>query len=159
LQQELQSGTRGETADVKVQPLGKRYALIQLPGGTRSQSSEAVKRQIYQQVYVESTLPVLSRADASSKLIVLPNEIVVSFKPELNDTQVRGLLNQYNLDIVQALRFTKNRYVVKSRSASGVAILNIANRLNEVKGVKSATPNFVQSSGSFGLSVSQANRQ
>lgn len=89
LQQDLQSGgvgtrggRRGSGLNVEVKPLGKRYALINLPTGTRGESSAVVK-QTQQQPYVESTLPVLSRGERN-ELIVVPNEIVVSFESNLS---------------------------------------------------------------------------
>lgn len=130
---------------IEVKPLGEQYAIVQLPSQDRKAQ---IAQQIRQQEYVEATLPILSR-QASSKetpsTILLPNEILVSFAPNLSNEQIQKVLNQQKLDIVRKLRFTKNRYVVKSRDASGTAILNVANTLNKVAGIQSATPNFVQS--------------
>ncbi|WNZ44061.1 S8 family serine peptidase [Leptolyngbya boryana CZ1] len=77
--------------------------------------------------------------------IVLPNEILLSFDPGLAQSQVQTLLNRHDLEIIRPLRFTQNRYLVRSRKASGTDILNIANRLATTPGIQSSTPNFVQS--------------
>jgi hypothetical protein len=147
LKQDLQFiGTRGETPQkVEVQPIGNRYALIIIPSSSRPESATALQQRIAQQNYVESTLPVLSRSNTGNNLIILPNEIVVSFQPELSDTQIKTLLQAQNLEIIRPLQFSQKRYLVKSRNATGVAVLNISNHLNKVPGVVSATPNFVQS--------------
>jgi subtilisin family serine protease len=143
LEQDLQTGTRTRSrsnSQVQVQPLGKNYAIVSLP---RNNGSNIQKR-IENQSYVKASLPVLSRAN-SQDTIVLPNEIVVSFKPNIDDSERESILKQNNLEIVRPLRFFRNVYIVKSTTASGTAVLNIANKLNQVKGVNSASPNFLQS--------------
>ena len=157
LQQDLQKGvgTRGSTRagklNVEVSPLGQNYALVNLPSGTRS-SPVAVQQQIQQQPYVETTLPVLSRSAAASpsphqrpQLIVLPNEILVSFKPGVAESEKQSILAANNLEIIRPLRFSQNRYIVRSKTASGTAVLGVANQLNSQPKVQSATPNFIQS--------------
>jgi len=146
LQRDLRGGTRSISGNnnLEVQPLGLRYALVNLPPGNNS-SPAAVTQRVKQLPYVAGTLPVLSRSDRD-EAIVLPNEIVVAFEPELaNQEAVQAILNRYNLEIIKPLRFAKNRYLVRSQAESGIAILAIANRLNNVPGISSATPNFVQS--------------
>ncbi len=135
---------------VTVNPLGERYALITLPPGTRS-NDPSLSQRLTQQPYVEAALPVLARPDSKdgkselrNETIVLPNEILISFQTGLANSQIQLLLNRYDLEIIRPLQFTKNRYLVKSRSNSGTAILNIANQLNQVPGIQSATPNFIQ---------------
>lgn len=152
LQQDLQSSTsRSPNANpsqgIEVKPLGDDYALVKLPLGTRSLDSGVMQR-VEQQSYVESTLPVLARKEGNQmrdETIVLPNEILVSFERGLSSSQIQSLLNRDNLAIVRPLRFTQNRYIVKSRTTAGVALLAIANQLHGLPGVQSATPNFIQS--------------
>ena len=158
LQQALQGGggnTRGGTSpvqplNVEVTPLGDRYALVKLLSDTLNDPDPVTKR-IQQQPFVESTLPVLTRTSESEQsgiteqTVILPNEIVLSLEPGMTNLQRNLLLDRHNLEIVRSLRFSKNRYIVKSKSVSGTAVLNVANRLNGITGVQSATPNFVQS--------------
>ncbi|MEO1373666.1 MAG: S8 family serine peptidase, partial [Cyanobacteria bacterium J06635_10] len=106
--------------------------------------STDIQKKIQSQSYVKAALPVLSRAN-SQDTIVLPNQIVVSFKPGIADDEKKSILQQNNLEIVRPLRFFPNIYVVKSTTASGTAVLNVANKLNQIKGVNSAAPNFLQS--------------
>ncbi len=158
LQQALQGGggnTRGGTPpaqplNVEVTPLGDRYALVKLLSDTLNDPDPVTKR-IQQQPFVESTLPVLTRASESEQsgtteqTVILPNEIVLSLEPGMTNLQRNLLLDRHNIEIVRPLRFSNNRYIVKSKSVSGTAVLNVANQLNGVTGVQSATPNFVQS--------------
>ncbi|MBD2519826.1 S8 family serine peptidase [Nostoc sp. FACHB-973] len=139
LQQDLQSSIR-TTTPPRVSPLGENYAVVSLPTGTR----DAVQQNIQQQPYVQTTLPVLSRSQRQ-EIIVIPNEIIISFDAKLSEAQRQTILEQNNLAIVRPLRFNRDRYIVKSTVATGTKILTTANQLNEVKGVTSATPNFIQS--------------
>ena len=153
----------GEPLDVTLQPLGSRYALIQLPG-VNAELTAAVESRL-QQPYVESILPVLSRTDTEST-IVLPNQIVVSFEPDAPQSQVQLTLNRYGLEVIRPIQFTQNRYLVRSRNGDGLRVLSAANQLNDVTGVQSATPNFVQTvpfranpngASSLNASTTQAN--
>ncbi|BAY81477.1 peptidase S8/S53 [Calothrix parasitica NIES-267] len=143
LEKDLQIGTRtrgGSNSQVQVQPLGESYAVVTLPGN----SSTNFQKKIQNQKYVKTSLPVLTRTD-SQDTIVLPNEIVLSFKPNISDSEKQSILRQNNLEIVRPLRFFPNVYIVKSTTASGTAILNVANQLNQIKAINSASPNFLQS--------------
>ncbi|MEH2263291.1 S8 family serine peptidase [Nostoc sp.] len=139
LQKDLQSNIRAITPP-RVSPLGENYALVSLPTGTR----DVVQQSIQQQPYVQTTLPVLSRSQRQ-EIIVIPNEIIISFDAKLTEAQRQTILEQNNLAIVRPLRFNRDRYIVKSTVTSGIKILSTANQLNEVKGVTSAAPNFIQS--------------
>jgi serine protease len=58
---------------------------------------------------------------------------------------VQGIVRRSNLKVIRPLRFTKNRFLMRSSSAAGTAVLGVANQLNQTAGIKSATPNFIQS--------------
>ncbi|NEQ33581.1 MAG: hypothetical protein F6K04_21725, partial [Leptolyngbya sp. SIO4C5] len=158
----LQNALRGEAAngtrsaapaanepalDVTVQPLGNQYAVIQLPELTAE--LETLLQERLQQTYVDSTLPVLSRPD-TDETIVLPNQILISFEAGTPESQVQLTLSRYSLEVVRPLRFAPHRYLVRSRRNLGTGILNVANQLNGIAGVQSATPNFVQTA-SYGV--------
>ncbi len=142
------SASTAKRADVEVKPFGSQFAIVKLSSNTAR--TELVQK-IQQQDYVQSTLPVLSRTlgAGSEKIapsqIVLPNEILVSFTSNLAPDQINTILAEQKLEVIRKLRFSNNRYVVKSRNTSGIGILKSANRLSQVTGVQSATPNFIQS--------------
>jgi serine protease len=139
LQQDLQSGLR-TTTPPRVSPLGENYAVVTIP----KDLPVNLQQRIQKQTYVENTLPVLSR-QATKEVIVLPNEIILSFDPQLSPTQRQTILDQNKLAIVRPLRFSRNRYLVKSTQATGTKILNVSNQLSNVKGITSSSPNFIQS--------------
>lgn len=132
--------------EIEVKAIGDRYALIEFSAEISDQEREEITRKVETRSYVASTLPVLNRNDSkdNSETIVLPNEITVSFEPKLTSSQIQLILNRNNLEIVRPLRFTQNRYIVRSRAVTGTDILTASNQLNGITGVKSATPNFVQ---------------
>jgi serine protease len=153
----LQRGeTRGIDGDLEVQPLGENYAAINLDDRN---TIEKVSQLIQQQSYVETTLPVLTVTDNPDTEIVLPNEIIVSFEPELSAEEQSAILQTQDLEPLRSLRFTDDRILVRAQSATGLAVLQVANRLNTVPGIRSATPNFIQSTAirqSHPLSIQQA---
>jgi serine protease len=135
-------GARAEFA-VQVSPLNKDYALVNLVSGTAAD----VQPRIEAQSYVETTLPVLQRADAGGSIegsIVLPNEIILSFEPGLSDEERQAILTANNLEMIRPLRFTENRYLVRSRSSTGLEVLRTIDQLNAIAKIRSATPNFIQ---------------
>lgn len=128
--------------NIEVQPLGSRYALVTLPK-TRVRGFEDTLNERLAQPYVAGQLPVFHQSDREAA-IVLPNEIVISFEPGTSASRAKATLTRFGLDIIRPLRFTKNRYLVKSSQESGTGVLNVANQLTTIAGVQSATPNFVQ---------------
>ncbi len=135
--------TRSTAPQITVQPLGTRYALITLPK-TRSRSLEDRLTQSLEAPYITGQLPVFQRPNQQTS-IVLPNEIVVSVEPDLSPSQTAATLDRFGLDIIRPLRFSQNKYLVKSRKDSGTHILRVAQQLTTLSGIQSATPNFVQS--------------
>ena len=129
------------TSNIEIEPLGKHYALMKI--SSNSGKSNIMQLRLSQKAYVDAILPVVSRREHTEE-IILPNEIIVSFDEQLSRLQKQVILQQHNLEIVRPLRFSTNRYVVKSKTVLGTGILTVANQLYRAKGVKSATPNFIQ---------------
>lgn len=142
LREALQAGTRGLDLGIEVTPLGEGYAVVNVPTGRGI--GNMVEQRSQQQPFVQETLPVLTRSDRQ-ETIILPNEIVLSFQPGLSEDQKRTILQQNKLDVIRPLRFSRDRVLVKSNTVSGVEVLTVANELNQVQGVRSASPNFIQS--------------
>lgn len=144
----ISSGNNGFDIDVK--PFGDNIALVNLPTGSRS-SLNSIQQRIQKQSYVKETLPILTRKSGeaskekeSEQVIVLPNEIAIAFDRDMPESQRQMVLLRHDLEVIRPLRFSKNRYLVRSKSVSGTEILNVANQLTQVTGVQSATPNFIQ---------------
>lgn len=142
----------GETSSkLEIKPLGKRHALMKVPSKSRRYTTQ-IQRALRKKSYVQTTLPVLTRNKFSrsikgkpSEKIILPNEIILNFEEQVSEKQKQTVLQQYNLDVIRPLRFSSNRYLVKSLSTSGTGVLDVANKLYQVNGIKSATPNFTLS--------------
>ncbi|MDY6781968.1 MAG: S8 family serine peptidase [Cyanobacteriota bacterium] len=128
---------------VQVSPLNEEYAIANLVSGTATD----LQTRIETQPYVETTFPVLQRADvgtATGGSIVLPNEIILSFEPNTSDEERQTILTANGLEMIRPLRFTENRYVVRSREAVGLEVLRAIEQLNAIASIRSATPNFIQ---------------
>ncbi|NJL78014.1 MAG: S8 family serine peptidase [Richelia sp. RM2_1_2] len=138
LQQDLRRNQN--VSKVEVEPLGRDYALMKL--STDNINPAIMQLQVNQKGYVDSTLPVLYRRGHTEQ-IILPNEIIVNFDEQLSSSQKQVILQQQNLEIIRPLHFSTNRYIVKSKTESGTNILKIANQLDQITGIKSATPNFI----------------
>lgn len=136
-----QGGVRGGQDAVEVRPVGTNYAIVKFSAGRRDVGGTT--RQIQDQPYVQSSLPVLSRADRADEIVLTP-EIIISFQPNTPESEQKAILKAQNLELIRPLRFTQNRYLVKATSATGTGVLTVANRLNQVAGVTSASPNFLQ---------------
>jgi hypothetical protein len=87
--------------------------------------ADAVQQQIQKQPYVKEMLPILTRKSQavskekeSSQVIVLPNEIVISFEGEMSESQRQIILLRHDLEVLRPLRFSKNRYLVRSKYMS-----------------------------------------
>lgn len=150
LQLDLRRSIAQESSNLEVKPLGKRYALMKMPSKTRYTTQ--IQKLLRKKAYVETTLPVFTVNKFSrpikgqpSEKIILPNEIILNFEPRLSQKHKQAILQRYNLEIIRPLRFSRNRYIVKSLSASGTGVLDVANQLYQLDGIKSATPNFTLS--------------
>jgi serine protease len=142
LEEDLQKNqVRGGGGKPQVSPLGTNYALVKIPQGA---NSAAIQANIQKQPYVQNTLPVLTRTN-TQETIVLPQEIIVRFEAGISESDRQAILQKNNLKLIRALRYVKNFYIVQSNSATGTQVLNVSNQLNQIKGISSATPNFIQS--------------
>ena len=74
------------------------------------------------------------------RLMALPGGMVVTFKPEWSDTQVREWASSKGLEVQQRLEIAGNWYVL--RTEPGLASLEAANALQESGAVVAASPNW-----------------
>ncbi|MFM2432798.1 MAG: hypothetical protein RLZZ511_4012 [Cyanobacteriota bacterium] len=139
--------TKPEDLQVEVKPLGTNYAVLTLPA-TRSLDYQQKLTQRLAQSYVQTTLPIFQRQEASSdsnETIILNDEMILSFEAGSSKSQIDAILKRYDAEIVRPLRFSKNRYVVRSRSVTGAGLLPVIDQIGGATGVQSASPNFIQS--------------
>lgn len=88
-----------------------------------------------------STSPVFrSGTSPAGRLMALPGGMLVNFKADWSDAQVREFCQTRKLEIERRLDITGNWYVLKT--LPGRASLVAANTLHESKLVLSATPNW-----------------
>ena len=151
LQKVLQGNARElngpSNLNINVKPLGSQYAILTLPT-TRSIDFQQNLKKRLEQSFIQTTLPVFQPQNApqdSEQTIVLNNEMILSFEPGTAKPQVESILQRYNLEMVRPLRFTTDRYLVRSREASGTAMFPLMNQLSGISKLQSVSPNFVQS--------------
>ncbi len=132
----------GESVVVTVEPLGDQFALVTLPEGSTRSFGNDITRQITQP-YVSATLPVVTRTDSADSIIIT-TEIIVTLAPDITDEAAAALVSEYGMKVVRPLLFSPGQYIVQTTEATGTAVLEAANRLDEAPEVQSATPNFVQ---------------
>ena len=139
LQQDF--GTKRGGAVTQVQPLDTKYALLTTTNNTNG--SEKLKQQVRTKPYITATLPVLRIAGKSNSL-VLPNEVIVSFKPGISEAQQQSILAQNNLTSASPIPFTKGFYTVVPAKAKGLEVLGVSNQLSQVAGIRTSMPNFIE---------------
>ncbi len=144
LQKALKGGTRGggPKLQVNIQPLSQGYAVVSFPSGSRSTPRE-VEQRVQKLPYVNGTVPVLSR-QGRDETILLPNEIVVSLEAQRETKATEITLKRYGVEVIRPVAFSKNQVIVRATNAEGVEVLNIARQLGRAQGIRSATPNFIQ---------------
>ena len=108
----------------------------------RRLATSSEEEYLEQKNYINENLLALPNRYRNQNKVTLSNEIIVSFDEGLSQSIQKSILRKYQLKIVRKLRFSKNRYIVTSKSTLGTGILDIANQLDRERGVKSASPNF-----------------
>lgn len=84
--------------------------------------------------------PVLRDAPGEGRMRALPGNVVVYLDRRISDPE--AWLESHQLELVRALEFAPNAYLV--RSEPGLASLELANRLRESAGVVAAMPEWWQ---------------
>lgn len=133
-------GAKSQAA-TQVQPLDNTYALLTTTNDTNG--SEKLKRQMKSKPYITATLPVL-KIPGNSNSLVLPNEVIVSFKPDITAAQQQSILTQNNLVDAKPIPFAKGFYSVVPSKAKGLEVLGVSNQLSQVPGISSSMPNFIE---------------
>lgn len=85
--------------------------------------------------------PVFREGDSpAGRLMALPGGVLVQFKPDWSDDQVRSWTNTKGLGLGQKLNIRGQWWIVTSEP--GLASLELANTLHKAGDVVSATPNW-----------------
>lgn len=87
-----------------------------------------------------TTSPLFRTGSRAGRLMALPGGMVVTFKPEWSDAQVREFVASKGLEVQQRMEIAGNWYVL--RTEPGLAALKAANALHESGKVVSASPNW-----------------
>jgi serine protease len=134
----VRRGRAKSQAMTKVQAVdSNKYALL-----TSTQGADNLTAQTASKPYIAQTLPVLKVSGKSNNLI-LPNEVVISFKSSVSASDRESILKSNDIKSYQPLEFAPGFYVVTT-TTQGLDVLATANRLNKVKGITSAIPNFIE---------------
>lgn len=112
LREDLQEGNhRCSDLELNVKPVrANDFALISLASPTPSRL-ERLRQCLDARKDVAEILPILKRHNRD-ELILLPNEIIVSFQPGLSQEDIRFFLAVYNLKMIRKLRLSGDCYLV-----------------------------------------------
>ena len=133
--------------NIEVKPLGTQFAILTLPKTRSIDFSQKLKQRL-EQSYVQTTLPVFKRKNGETEnieTIILNDEMLVTFEPGTATSKIKQILDRSNAEIVRPLRFTKDRYLVRSRNVSGSNLFAVIDQIGSTTGVQSVSPNFIQS--------------
>jgi serine protease len=132
----------------QVQPLDDKYALLTTTNDANG--SEKLKQQVRTKSYITATLPVL-RIPGKSSSLVLPNEVIVSFKPGISAAEQQSILAKNNLTSARPIPFAKGFYAAVPTKAKGLEVLGVSNQLSQVAGISTSMPNFIEIKSAPGL--------
>lgn len=112
-------------------------------GGARlSQSVREVAQSIEAQPEVEKVGEVFT--NAYNQPLVLTDELVCKFKPELTADQIERVKETFGLETVESLGFVENGFVLRVKPEMGMSALEIANALVEQGHALYASPSFIE---------------
>lgn len=80
----------------------------------------------------------------NGRALVLTDELVVKFKPDLKPDQIESLKTTYGLETAETLGFSENAFVLRVKPEAGRTALEIANKLVEDGHAVYATPNWIE---------------
>ncbi len=84
---------------------------------------------------------VFSNHPEGGSLMALPGNIIISFKKNLNESQIDDFLKNKNLKLIRKMTLLeKDYYIVKYKP--GIACLEYANYLRSLAEIETSTPDF-----------------
>ncbi len=118
------------------QKVNKNLIIVPLKGKTNDVSG--VLARLKADPAVEAALPVF---DAPGADMVITDEFIAKFKPDVSQEEVSRINGSYGVEIVKKAPWQTNTYILR---ASQTSVLENANRYHEMKEVEYAHPNFVR---------------
>ncbi len=80
----------------------------------------------------------------SNQPLILTDQLVSRFRPEMTADQIERVKESYGLETVEDLGFVENGFVLRVRSEAGMSALEVANSLVEQGHAVYASPNFIE---------------
>lgn len=108
----------------------------------RAADVRALAEDLRAQANVEKVGDVYVNEDGQP--LVLTDEIVCKFKPEMTSDQIDALKGTYGLETVEALGFSENAFVLRVKPEAGRNALEIADELVEQGRAIYAYPNWIE---------------
>ncbi|MDJ0784790.1 MAG: S8 family serine peptidase [Desulfosarcinaceae bacterium] len=81
--------------------------------------------------------------DGAQAPMILTDELVVQFRPDIGEDKIMGLFTEHATRIVRRSPLVKSRFVLSVTERSGHGALEISRRFAESEWVKFAHPNFI----------------
>ena len=120
----------------KGQEVDKNLIIVPLKGKTND--VPGVLARLKADPDVEVALPVF---DAPGADMVITDEFIAKFKPDVSQEEVSRINARYGVEIVKKAPWQANTYILRAPQAS---VLETANRYHEMEEVEYAHPNFVR---------------
>lgn len=81
---------------------------------------------------------------AGNQPMILTDQLVSRFKPEMTADQIERVKETYGLETVESLGFVENGFVLRVRPDAGMSALQVANSLVEQGHAVYASPSFIE---------------
>jgi hypothetical protein len=120
----------------KGQKVDKNLIIVPLKGKTND--VPGVLARLKENPGVEVALPVF---DAPGADMVITDEFIAKFKPDVSQGEVCRINARYGVEIFKKAPWQANTYILRAPQAS---VLDIANRYHEMEEVEYSHPNFVR---------------
>ncbi len=98
----------------------------------RTDEQERAVRTLNREEAIEFATPAFRRAPGSPELMLVTNQFVAQFRPEVTREQVDAINARYNVRIVEALDYADNAYLLEAPPGEeGLGAVEVANQYKE----------------------------
>lgn len=130
-----------ETSDEFQEMQGESLRIFRI-AARRAADVKSLARDLRSQENVEKVGDVYVNDDGRG--LVLTDELVVKFKPEMTSDQIESLKATYGLETTETLGFSENAFVLRVMAETGRTALEISNELMEKGHAVYAYPNWIE---------------